>query len=274
MTSTPEVGVVIDRVVAAVADLAGLLAVSLGGSTQSDLFDDESDIDLHVYWQPPLADDSIRAERLAQVADAGCVVAGVTCWGLEDHLRIGGRAIELIYVELDELQAQIDQAYGPGLNGEGYTTAMLYVLAEGHIVHDPSGVATAPRARLWAEFPAPTRRLLLQHNPDLLRIYFKHLQLAQRRGDLLSVQHRRYTVQMVYFNLLFALNELYHPGEKRLLIHGERCPLRPPNLSARWKEVARLAADDPALANMVAALIDDLLVLVAQAKAAPDPLRS
>lgn len=262
MTSSQEVQTTIQRVIEPLGGMQGVVAVSLGGSTQSGLFDDESDLDLHVYWRAPLADNPSRAVRLEQVADAGSITVGITSWGLEDALRINGRTIELIYIELDDLQAQIDQAYGTGLNGEGYTTAQLYSVAQGCVVYDPAGVVSDMQDRLRAEYPAPTRKLLLRHNPGLLLIYLKQLQLAQRRGDLLSVQHRRYTVQMVYFNLLFALNSQYHPGEKRLLIHGERCALRPSNLVARWNDVACLAADDSKLADMFTALIDDLLALM------------
>jgi hypothetical protein len=168
----------------------------------------------------------------------------------------------LVYVPLDELCAEVEQAYGEGLISEGYTTARLFYVANGQPLHDPSGELCAMRERLLGKYPEPTRRLLLRYHPALLRVYLGHLRLAQSRGDLLAVQHRRYTVQMVFFNLLFALNRRYHPGEKRLVIHGERCPLRPADLAARWSLAACLAADDLQLAQVLGSLIDDLITLI------------
>jgi len=244
-----------------VAELPGVVAISLGGSHAAGLADDASDLDLHVYWRAPLAPPADRAARLAPVADVGSLEVNNLNWGLEDHLRAGSRDAELIYVPLDELRAEIERAYGEGLNSEAFTTARLYYVANGRLLHDSAGELEALRT-LLAQYPEPTRRLLLRSHPDLLRIYLKHLRLAQARGDLLSVQQRRYTVQAVFFNLLFALNRRYHPGEKRLLIHGERCPLRPAELMARWSRAARLSADDPELAATLAGLVDDLCSLI------------
>jgi hypothetical protein len=252
----------LNDLIAAVADLPGFVAISLGGSVASGLADESSDLDLHIYWRAPLATPAERAARLAQIADAGSVEVEILDWGREDNLRIGGRRAELVYTPLDELCAEVEQAYGEGLISEGYTTARLYYVASGQPLHDPVGELSLLRERLLDGYPEPTRRLLLRYHPALLRVYLGHLRLAQSRGDLLAVQHRRYTVQMVFFNLLFALNRRYHPGEKRLLIHGERCPLRPADLAYRWSHAARLAADDPALAETLASMIDDLNCLI------------
>jgi hypothetical protein len=138
----------------------------------------------------------------------------------------------------------------------------LFYLANGRPLYDPAGELSVLRERLQAEYPEPTRRLLLHYHPALLRIYLDHLRLAQSRDDLLMVQHRRYTVQMVFFNLLFALNRRYHPGEKRLLIHSQACTLQPADLSARWSRVVRLAADNPQLGQVLTSLVDDLCTLI------------
>jgi hypothetical protein len=253
---------ILKQIVASVADLAGFAAISLGGSAATGLADENSDLDLHVYWRAPLAAPAERAARLARVADAGSVEVDILDWGREDHLRVGGHLVELVYVPLDELRVEVVQAYGEGLISEGYTTARLFYLANGRPLYDPAGELSMLRDRLLAEYPEPTRRLLLQYHPALLRTYLGHLRLAQTRGDLLMVQHRRYTVQMVFFNLLFALNRRYHPGEKRLLIHSQGCTLQPADLAARWSRVARLAADNPELAGALGSLVDDLCTLI------------
>jgi hypothetical protein len=253
---------ILEQIVAAVADLPGFAAISLGGSAATGLADESSDVDLHVYWRVPLATPDERAAALTRVADAGSVAVEILDWGREDNLRVDGRAVELIYISLDELRAEVEQAYGAGLISEGYTTARLFYLANGRPLHDPTGELSLLRERLLAEYPEPTRRLLLQYHPALLRTYLGHLRLAQSRGDLLMVQHRRYTVQMVFFNLLFALNRRYHPGEKRLLIHSLDCTLQPPNLTARWSRAARLAVDHHDLAGALGSLVDDLCSLI------------
>lgn len=249
---------------AAVADaamsIAGVVALTLGGSLASGLADAHSDVDMHVYWREPLAEDAERHAALARAADAGTAVASIREWGLEDHLTAGGRLVELVYVHLGDLRAMVDRAYGEGLGDEGFATALLYSVTAGPLLRDPSGELAALRARL-AEYPEATRRRLLATMPGLLRAYLGQLRKAQSRGDLLFAQHRRYTLQMVYFNMLFALNRAYHPGEKRLLLHGERCPVRPAGQAARWVRAAQMPADAPALAELLAGLIDDLCAL-------------
>jgi hypothetical protein len=266
MTNHPDTDQLLQRVVAAVIDLPGFVAISLGGSAGSGLADQASDVDLHVYWRAPLAGPPERAERMARIADAGSVEVNILSWGLEDHCRVDGRLVELIYVGLDELRAEVGRAYGEGLISEGYTTALLYSVAHGRALYDSTGELGALRERLLDGYPEPTRKLLLRHHPALLPIYLGHLRLAQARGDLLSVQQRRYTLQMIFFNLLFALNRLYHPGEKRLLLHTERCTLRPERCAERWTQAARLAADAPALAEVLGGLVEDLCRLIEEAR--------
>lgn len=249
------------RVAAALAGMQGLVAVSLGGSAGAGLADASSDLDLHVYWRGALASVGDREARIRQVADPSGINLDVRYWGLEDHLFVDGQLVELVYVPIDDLQADIERAYGEGLAGEGYVTAQFFSVANGVPIYDPKGVLSALRERLLAGYPEPTRRWLLEHNPFLLRFYLKHLRQAQQRGDLLFVQHRRYTVQMVFFNLLFALNRRYHPGEKRLLIHGKGCPIRPKSLAERWSHIALLPANDPALVDDLTGLIDELCTL-------------
>lgn len=246
---------------AAVAELPGIVAVSLGGSAAAGLADERSDLDLHVYWREPLADLTKRADRLARIADAGSVAVEILTWGREDHLRVQGRLVELVYVPLDDLLGEAERAYGEGIGDEGFATARLYYVANGRLLHDPSGALGQLRARL-ASYPEATRHRLLASHPALLQTYLRQLRLAQSRGDLLFVQHRRYTVQMVFFNALFALNRRYHPGEKRLLAHAAHCALQPASCSARWEQAARLAADDPALAEVLGGLVSDLCKLI------------
>jgi hypothetical protein len=219
-----------------------------------------------VYWRAPLAEAALREQRLSAVADAGSVAIGILTWGLEDHFALAGRNAELIYVSLDELLADVEQAYGAGLEGEGFTTANLNYVANGRPQYDSTGELLALRARLLAAYPEATRRRLLASHPELLRVYLAQLRRAQARGDLLYVQHRRYTAQMVFFNALFALNRRYHPGEKRLLIHAERCPLRPADCAERWSHVARIPADDMALADALGELVEDLCKLIEDAQ--------
>ena len=253
---------ILERLGATVRDLPGYVAMSLGGSTQAGLADDHSDYDIHVFWRAPLAGPDQRAERLGRIADPGSVQVDIRSWGLEDWLQIDRQPVELIYFNLDDLQAHVAQAYGQGLGDEGFATALLYTIAAGRPHFDVSGEVAALRERLHAQFPEPTRNLLLTHHTPLVGTYVKHLRLAQARGDLLSVQHRRYTVQMVFFNLLFTLNRRYHPGEKRLLVHAARCPLQPADLAARWNRAACRGADDPALADDLDGLGDDLRALI------------
>ena len=58
---------------------------------------------------------------------------------------------------------------------------------------------------------------------------FSHqIKKAIKRQDLLSMNHRTSEFFASYFDLLFALNEQTHPGEKRMLEYAKtHCTLLP-----------------------------------------------
>ncbi len=259
---TESIDQTVQRIVMAIADLPGVAAITLGGSTAAGFADEFSDFDVYVYYHEPLASSADRAARLRPLADQGTLEVGIPTFGLEDHLHVQQKLVELVYLDLDRLIMEANQAYSEGLISEGYTTALLFILFRNQIFHDATGEVTALRARLQVAYPEPTRTRLLRAHPELLRYYLELLRISQRRDDLLFVQQLRYNIQMIFFNLLFALNRQYHPGGKRLLNHAQRCIIQPPDLAARWNYISRLPADDSALADVLDELVDDLCQLI------------
>ncbi len=167
-----------------------------------------------------------------------------------------------MYTNLGDLQTHIERAYADGLSDESFTTSLLHTV--GHLLHDPGGVLSAMQVRLRSAFPEATRSYILRYHPPLLRFYLAHIPQAQRRDDLLFVQQRRYTMQMIFFNIVFALNRVYNLGEKRLATHVARCPVQPSRTVQRWLATTRLAADDPVLPRELGLLVDDLVALIEQ----------
>jgi predicted nucleotidyltransferase len=252
----------VQRIVTAIADLPGVAAIALGGSLAAGFADQSSDIDVYVYYREPLAATAERTTRLRLLADEGMVEVGIPTFGLEDHLHVQQKLVELVYLDLDRLITEADRAYSQGLINEGYSTALLYILFRNQVFHDATGEVTALHRRLQAKYPEPTRTRLLGAHPKLLRYFLELLRVSQRRDDLLYVQQLRYIIQAVYFDLLFALNRQYHPGGKRLLAHAQRCVVQPSGLAARWNDIALLSAADRALADRLEEQIDDLLRLI------------
>jgi len=254
------------RIVAVVGQIPGVVAIAQGGSVNAGLADSASDRDFHVYWEPPLALAAERAVRLATLADPGCVWPGegTTSWLVEDHYAVARQPIEHIYIRMADVPAEIEVAYRDGFAEEGFTTGRLFCFANDRIVYDPTGGLGAQQARLRTSYPDALRRAVVRRQTARLALYLAQLRTGQQRGDLLYAQQIRTKLQNVYFDLLFAVNRHYHPGEKRLLTYAARCPLCPPDWLARWEHIARLPADAPELVAELGTLAAALCALAAE----------
>lgn len=242
---------------AALTTIPGVRAVLLGGSRATGTDDGASDTDLYALRRGPLSPEAVRAAVLAPFADHGTVTHDAT-WGVEDRLHIDGRLVEVMHFDLSEFG--VDEAFDPGLDPNGYTTAFLHTLARGVPLADPHGELAALTSRL-ATYPEPTAQRILARTPTELASYLEQLTKAQDRADWPSVLHRRTALQTAWFDALFALNRAYHPGEKRLLDHADRLPVTVPDQRTRWEEVTLARGDDPNLIAQLRALVDDLLAL-------------
>jgi hypothetical protein len=254
------------RIVAVVGQLPGVVAIAQGGSVNAGLADNSSDLDFHVYWEPPLAPAAERTVRLAALADPGCVWPGegLSSWLVEDHFAVAGRSVELIYIRMADVHNEVTVAYRDGFAEEGFTTGRLFCFAHDRIVYDPTGGLGTQQALLRASYPDALRRAVVRRQGARLALYIAQLRTGQQRADLLYAQQIRTKLQNVYFDLLFAVNRQYHPGEKRLLTYAARCPLRPLDFTDRWERVARLPADAPELTVELGTLAAELCAITAE----------
>ncbi len=222
----------VNQLFAELAALPQVEAIALGGSRAGIHYDEKSDYDVYLYCVGPVPE-AARQEILSKY----CARMEISnhFWELEDNCTLNnGVDIDILYRNLDEFSADVADVVEHFHSHNGYTTCMWHNLLTCKVIYDRDGRLTSAKSRFDVSYPAELKAAIVAHSWRLLHTslpaYDAQITKAAKRGDLVSVNHRVAAFLESYFDLLFALNEKTHPGEKRLMqLCRENCPILPLN---------------------------------------------
>ena len=257
------------RVAAAFANLPEVVAVALAGSGVTGAADEQSDIDLYVYARTPVA----MADRVAIATSfAARAEVGNDFWEPGDEWIDAqtGRHIDVMYRTPVWIEEQLERVLVRHEASVGYSTCFWHNALHSTPLFDCSGWYGDLQATAARPYPEPLKRAIIARNHPILRqtlsSYRAQIERAVRRGDSVSIQHRVTALLASYFDVLLAVNELPHPGEKRLLqIATTQCAKIPVDMEVQINAVLETAARPPTLAlvGQIDALLDSLDALLA-----------
>lgn len=218
-------------------------AIAMGGSRAGALYDEKSDYDIYVYGSNPVSE-----ERRRQILSQECshMEIGNHFWEYEDNCTLNnGIDLDIIYRNLDGFVRDVSEVVEGFQAHNGYTTCMWHNLITCKIICDKHGRLAQAQERFRIAYPPELKRNIIERNRKLLRYampaYEVQIGKAAKRGDLVSVNHRVTEFLASYFDILFAMNEMTHPGEKRLIkICTNQCRLLPKDFE---KNLNRLFED-------------------------------
>ena len=252
------------RVAAAYGDLPQVVAVVMAGSRVAGSDDARSDIDLYVYAAQPVP----VAARGAIAARVGCrAEVGNAFWEPGDEWIDAetGLQIDVMHRSPGWIEEQLDRVLVRHEASTGYSTCFWHNVLHSTALFDRSGWYRALQAVADRPYPEDLKRAIVAKNHPLLRdtlsSYRHQIERAVRRGDSVSVQHRMSALLASYFDILFAVNALPHPGEKGLLpFAATQCRTLPMNmeqtLNALLAWPSRPAS--PAILEAIDALLTEL----------------
>jgi hypothetical protein len=242
-------------------------AVALGGSTAAEVADSLSDLDLYVYASPP---PPAEARRALIVPTARRAEIDNTFFGTGDEwIDVSGRGVDAMYWSPEWIEDQVERVLVRFEASLGYTTSFWHTVRRSRVLFDRTGWFSWLQERARRPYPEELRRAIVAKNHPVLRSklssYMDQLELALRRQDGVSVNHRVTALLASYFDILFAVNRVLHPGEKRLLAHAKRlCPKQPPGLESQVEVVLRaVGTPEQGLLSQLHTLLDGLDALLA-----------
>lgn len=194
-------------------------AVALGGSRSTNNADRGSDYDIYVYLKEEL---DIEIKRKTVTPFCREAEIGNHYWELEDNCVLNnGISIDIIYRKPEMFEQYLNTVVDGCKPFNGYTTCFWHNIINSKVLFDKSGKFTALQKKYTVPYPEKLRENIIDNNRKLLSgklpSYDKQIKKAQSRGDVVSVHHRTTEFLASYFDIIFALNKLTHPGEKRLV---------------------------------------------------------
>jgi predicted nucleotidyltransferase len=212
-----------------------VVAVALSGSLTSGKGDEYSDIDLIVYTQG--SDPPIEARRKLIVERGARFEIDNHFWETEDGWieRDTGLTIDVVYRTKRFITDHLERVIVRHEASMGYSTAFWCNVVNSGILFDRNGWFAQLQNFARQPYPDPLRRAIIAKNYPILRDalsgYVGQIGKAVQRGDLVGVNHRIAAFLTSYFDIIFALNYVLHPGEKRMLSFAEQqCEIRPDRL--------------------------------------------
>jgi catechol 2,3-dioxygenase-like lactoylglutathione lyase family enzyme len=197
--------------------LPQVVAVAIGGSRGAGLHDARSDVDIYVYTLG-----EISTEFRRELGGPGAEIAN-RFWEPGDEWgdAVSGLHIDIMYRSPSWIEDQLDRVLVRQEASLGYTTCFWYNIIHSKTIFDPRGWYATLQQRALVPYPEGLRRAIVEKNLPVLRhnlsSYRVQIARAVERGDLVSRQHRVTALLASVFDIVFALERMPHPGEKRLL---------------------------------------------------------
>ncbi len=219
-----------NSIISALKEYDEVDAIALGGSRSTGVCDEKSDYDIYVYCKGELTN-----EMKSNAITPHCIEAeiGNHYWELEDNCILkNGIAIDIIYRKTEMFADYLKMVVDEGNSFNGYTTCFWHNILNSKVLFDKSGEFTEMQKECTVPYPEKLRKNIIEKNRNLLSgklpSYDKQIAKASKRGDIVSVHHRTTEFLASYFDIIFALNRLTHPGEKKLVrICKNTCKILP-----------------------------------------------
>ena len=221
-------------------NLSQVEAIALGGSRATGRNDVKSDYDVYVYITDNI-DENVRRSILDKYC--GYMEIGNSFWELEDDVTLkDGIDMDIIYRSMNDFEKMVSSVVIDCIAWNGYTTCMWHNLITSKIVFDKNGKLDALQKKYQIPYPQKLKENIVSNNLKLLNgmlpSFDMQIKKAENRGDLVSVNHRVTEFLASYFDILFALNEMTHPGEKRMQsICSRECRILPNNFDGNLNKL-------------------------------------
>jgi hypothetical protein len=223
--------------------------IALGGAHAKGVADAESDLDLYLFSQQVLPAE--QRTRLCEEWGAG--IQSVVSWGAPGafvqggtDFYVGGLKVECWLRNVEYVNGILDECRCGIVRREfvTWTTMGFYrhcTLSDLHNmcpVEDPFGILARWKAAVSA-YPPKMRETILREHLRAAQFWPDnyHYRTAIERCDVIYTTG---IVQQVVHNLiqvLFALNRVYFPGDKKLALALDHLPVKPAGTSQRIAEL-------------------------------------
>ncbi|HEY52742.1 MAG TPA: DUF4037 domain-containing protein [Caldilineae bacterium] len=253
-----------DKIAEEFKNISGVETIALGGSQASGAIDHQSDVDLYIYSKEiiPLSKRQAVIEKLG----ASRVDLNLTFWDTGDEWfdLETGIEVDVMYWSPVWIEEQIERVLTKHQASMGYTTCFWRTVKNSKILFDCDGWFEALQKKSNRPYPEQLKRAIVAKNHPILRVvipsYYAQIKKALGRRDLVSVNHRVAAMFASYFDVLFALNEVLNPGEKKIIkfVQAE-CSKIPIDLERQIDDILQSAAiGDKIIMERIDKLIDGL----------------
>ena len=238
--------------------VAGEYGIAIGGSYAKGSGDSLSDIDVYLF-----ADQVLPAARRAElVGEALGAEARPESWGADDPFVQGGTDFWYAGQRVEcwlRSTREVDRTLRACLGGEVRREYVVWTvmgflsytaLADVHsmkAVDDPHGILARWKEAV-ATYPEALRQNILHRFMPEAAFWPEnfHYRTAVQRADVIYTSAIVQQVLQALIQVVFALNRVYFPGEKRLAHAMENLPLLPSGFARRVQELLAPAAMDVA----------------------------
>ena len=255
-----NINVNVTQLVKEFSKLEEVESILLSGSYATKTNDKDSDYDIYIY-----SSKKIPIEKRKVITDKyfSYMELNNTFWETEDDgfLKEGNIPVEIIYRDLDLIDGLLNRTLVKCEADIGYTTCFWCNFINSIILYDKNGNSNKLQKKYKISYPHELKENIIKKNYPLLKLqmpsYYYQIEKALKRDDFISVNHRVAALLASYFDIIFAVNEMAHPGEKKILkIIKENNLKVPTDMGINVSNILKYAAS-----NDIAILLEiDLLI--------------